>query len=84
MAVGVTVGVGLGVESVSFAYVVWSIFAGFRISRFQWLFVMGSVVWFQWFRIRLRSPLYHLPDHHFRHRKEYRSVQFDTVSGFSA
>ena len=32
--------------AVAFASVVWSIFAGFRISRFQWLFVMGSVVWF--------------------------------------
>lgn len=26
--------------AVAFASVVWSIFAGFRISRFQWLFVM--------------------------------------------
>ena len=25
--------------AVAFASVVWSIFAGFRISRFQWLFV---------------------------------------------
>ena len=32
--------------AVAFASVVWSIFAGFRISRFQWLFVMGSVIWF--------------------------------------
>ena len=32
--------------AVAFASVVWSIFAGFRISRFQWLFVMESVIWF--------------------------------------
>ena len=32
--------------AVAFASVVWSIFAGFRISRFQWFFVMGSVIWF--------------------------------------
>ena len=32
--------------AVAFASVVWSIFAGFRISRFQWIFVIGSVIWF--------------------------------------
>lgn len=30
--------------AVIFATVVWSVFAGFRISRFQWIFVIGSVI----------------------------------------
>lgn len=32
--------------AIIFASVVWSIFAGFRISRFQWIFILGSAIVF--------------------------------------